>query len=187
MAIASPGERPEGAKEAGCPRSASDAHDACRSEPPGRRLDPRDQVRRLSSRREHRARQGRLYSRNEKEWTASFPRVAEELARCPSKRVDRRRSGRARRRRADELPGTAERVDASCGASFFAFDVMYLDGHDLRGVELTERKRRCAESSATATAPFASGPEIQGRGGVFRAGLPLGLEGTVGKRADPLP
>ena len=66
---------------------------------------------------------------------------------------------------------------------FFAFDLLYLDGHDLRGVPLIERKRLLKEvlnpttssatrSTSTATGRSCSKPRKQ-----------QGLEGIVGKRA----
>ena len=66
---------------------------------------------------------------------------------------------------------------------FFAFDLLYLDGYDLRGVPLIERKKLLKEilkpgELVRYSEHFAgNGPEL------FEAAKTQGLEGIVGKRA----
>ncbi len=67
---------------------------------------------------------------------------------------------------------------------FFAFDLLYLDGKDLRGLPLIERKRRLKEVLKPGDLVRYS-DEFPGKGGpdLFAAAKAQGLEGIVGKRA----
>ena len=145
--------------------------------PDRRRLDPRDQVRRLSpAARASRAASARLVLA-QREGLDRVVSRASPRSRAPAgeERVDRRRGRRARRAGPHELPGAAERAAAPRrpALAFFAFDLIYLDGYDLRGVPLTERKalaaRRC---SAKARGIVARRPRsARPRRRVLRAGL----------------
>jgi bifunctional non-homologous end joining protein LigD len=129
----------------------------------------------------------RLFSRNEKEWTASFPQVARDLAALPvqSAWIDGEvvvldESGRSS---FQGLQNALANPKAK-GVAFFAFDVMYLDGYDLRGVVLTERKRVLREIAADQPGLVRVGPELAGSGDEFFAqACKLGLEGIIAKRA----
>jgi len=67
-----------------------------------------------------------------------------------------------------------------------AFDLLYLDGHDLRGLPLIERKRALQEVLAKAPAKisYADFVELQDGETVFRHACELGMEGIVSKRRD---
>ncbi|MES1241530.1 MAG: DNA ligase D [Acidobacteriota bacterium] len=70
---------------------------------------------------------------------------------------------------------------------YFAFDLLHLDGHDLRGVPLLERKQALARLLETqprqGTIRFSD--HVQGSGeAFFRHACDLGLEGMISKRAD---
>src|SRR3954470_16429342 len=70
---------------------------------------------------------------------------------------------------------------------YHAFDLLYLDGFDLRGVPYLERKRwlpRLLEG-APESLMFVEGLEADGAE-VFRAACKLGIEGIVAKRTDSL-
>jgi bifunctional non-homologous end joining protein LigD len=71
--------------------------------------------------------------------------------------------------------------------SYFVFDLLYLEGRDLRAVELGERRRLLNE--LIATLPADSGvrfsDHLEGEGSkIFRHACKLGLEGIVSKRLD---
>ncbi len=69
---------------------------------------------------------------------------------------------------------------------YMAFDLLYLDGHDLRGLPLIERKRALQEVLAKAPAKisYADFVELQEGETVFRHACDLGMEGIVSKRRD---
>ena len=90
----------------------------------------------------------RLYSRNGKDWTDRFAAVARDLAELPvSERVDRRRGRRRsthRGRTSFQALQNALASPTARGIAFFAFDVPFLDGYDLRDVALTIASACCA-------------------------------------------
>ncbi len=66
-----------------------------------------------------------------------------------------------------------------------AFDLLYLDGYDLRGAPLIERKRLLERLLADAHGAIRFGEHASGDGDAFlREACRLGLEGIVSKRAD---
>jgi bifunctional non-homologous end joining protein LigD len=69
---------------------------------------------------------------------------------------------------------------------YMAFDLLYLDGRDLRGLPLIERKRALQELLAKAPAKisYADFVELQDGETVFRHACELGMEGIVSKRRD---
>jgi bifunctional non-homologous end joining protein LigD len=101
-----------------------------------------------------------LYSRNGKDWTPSFRSVADDLPKLPllSAFIDGEvvvldAAGRP------SFQALQNALSAGFAALlFFAFDLIYVDGHDLRRVVLRSASACCARSSATALASSASGP-----------------------------
>ena len=69
---------------------------------------------------------------------------------------------------------------------YMAFDLLYLDGHDLRGLPLIERKRalQAALAKAPAKITCADFVELEDGETVFRHACELGMEGIVSKRRD---
>ncbi len=130
----------------------------------------------------------RLFSRNAKDWTTSFPRVAHDLALLPVKDawidgevVVLDASGKSSFQGLQNALGGGDVK----GLAFFAFDVMHQDGHDLRGVPLVERKKILSALLAQAQGVVHAGPEARGGGsGFFSQACKLGLEGMIAKRAD---
>ena len=129
----------------------------------------------------------RLYSRNGKEWTDAFGSVADALAALPVKSawIDgevcaldaQGRTSFQALQNALATPGAA--------LTFFAFDVVYRDGYDLRKVPLTQRKAILREIIGKGRDVVRLGPEVVGAGDeFFRKACALGLEGTVCKRID---
>jgi bifunctional non-homologous end joining protein LigD len=71
---------------------------------------------------------------------------------------------------------------------YYAFDLLWLDGYDLRGVPLLERKRLLkGVVPARAAGPIRYSDHVEGRGDAFFAqACQAGLEGTVAKRSRSL-
>jgi ATP-dependent DNA ligase len=69
---------------------------------------------------------------------------------------------------------------------YIAFDLLFLDGHDLRALPLIERKRALQEVLAKAPSKisYADFVELQDGETVFRHACGLGMEGIVSKRRD---
>jgi bifunctional non-homologous end joining protein LigD len=67
---------------------------------------------------------------------------------------------------------------------YFAFDLLYLDGHDLRRVSLFDRKRLLSDlMGKTRNRLHFSAHEEGGGATMFKRACQLGLEGVVSKRA----
>src|SRR6185436_15868587 len=127
----------------------------------------------------------RLVSRNGKDWTKEFPQVARAIGRLPAGTA--LLDGEV----AAVLPSGAtsfqalqQRADGKTPLVYFAFDLLHLDGWDLRGVRLEERKqvlRRFLESGPE-TLRFSD--HVRGHGPEFyEKARDAGLEGVVSKRA----
>lgn len=68
---------------------------------------------------------------------------------------------------------------------FFAFDLLYLDGRDLRSLPLSERRRLLEPIVAGRTGAIRFSEEVNADGAeFFRAACELGLEGIIAKRRD---
>ncbi|HEX8664873.1 MAG TPA: non-homologous end-joining DNA ligase, partial [Beijerinckiaceae bacterium] len=134
-----------------------------------------------------------LRTRNGLDWTDRFPTIAAAVAKLPvqtaiidGEGVVEDESGATsfaalQAALSDTHSGIAE------GAVLYAFDLLYLDGEDLRGLPLEERKARLA-------AVIPPGPgggairyseHIEGEGeAMVRNACRLGLEGVISKRRD---
>ncbi len=129
----------------------------------------------------------RLFSRNARDWTAAFASIAAAVAQLPVRTawidgevvvVDA-----AGRTSFQELQNAL--TDKEARLSYFAFDVIYLDGYDLRRVPLTERKRLLRKVVGDGVGDIHVGPEIPGHGDeLLRQACSLNLEGIICKRAD---
>jgi bifunctional non-homologous end joining protein LigD len=130
----------------------------------------------------------RLWSRNGKDWTARFPTVvrAVEALAVPTAILD----GEV----AMVLPDGTTSFNALQNAhggrpagelAYFVFDLPYLDGWDLRGAALAERKRVLEGLLAGAARPLRYSEHVEGGGeAFFREACRLKLEGIVSKRRD---
>jgi bifunctional non-homologous end joining protein LigD len=128
-----------------------------------------------------------LLSRRWKDWTAEFPTVAEAVAALPARRVildgevavlmpDGRTSFQA-------LQNALGRGSASL--VYFVFDLLALDGEDLRARPLEERKARLADLVAQAPGVIRYSDHVIGGGArFFEAACRSKLEGIVSKRRD---
>ncbi|MBV9531966.1 MAG: DNA ligase D [Bradyrhizobium sp.] len=73
------------------------------------------------------------------------------------------------------------------GVRYHAFDLLYLDGYDLRDVSYAERKRLLQRALKDAPDTFIYVEAIEADGAeVFKNACQLGLEGLVAKRVDSL-
>jgi bifunctional non-homologous end joining protein LigD len=130
----------------------------------------------------------RLSTRRGNDWTASFPNLA--------------RAARQLRARDAIIDGEVVVLDAR-GLSNFqslqnalgrgrekdvvycAFDLLYLDGRDLRGLPLTERKALLAQLLEHAPTSIRYTDHVEGNGPTFfKQACELSLEGIVSKRSD---
>ena len=69
---------------------------------------------------------------------------------------------------------------------YFAFDLLYLDGYDLRRSTLIERKRLLAELVGDQRRRLRpSGHQEGGAAAMFKRACQIGIEGIVSKRAAP--
>ena len=133
-------------------------------------------------------RQARMMSRTANDWTGDFDALARTLALLP---VD------------DAwLDGEVVALDATGRTSFqalqkalsagdsrhlkyLAFDLLYLNGFDLRGVALAERKRLLRELLSSAPPGIQYSEHFAVPGAAFLQNVgELGLEGMISKRAD---
>ena len=128
----------------------------------------------------------RIYSRNRKEWTADFPTIQRAVSGLPIE------SG--------WIDGEAVIMDAKGRSSFqvlqnalstgtgeviyCVFDLLYLNGYDLRGVTLGERKALLKRLLPTAgTIRYSDHFDVPGAR-FFAEACKLGLEGIISKRLD---
>ncbi|MGE5361023.1 MAG: DNA ligase D [Bacteroidales bacterium] len=129
-----------------------------------------------------------LYSRNNRDWTATFPEVAEAARKLRAKSAfldgevaitlpDGRTSFQA----LQNAIASRERT----GLVYFVFDLLFLDGEDLCPQPLEVRKQRLRELLARAPALFRYSDHVVGNGAaLLDQACRLQLEGIVSKRAD---
>ena len=129
----------------------------------------------------------RIYSRNGKEWTDAFASIADAVARLPvatawidGEIIVNDTKGRS------SFQALQNVLSAESGAKplYYAFDLPYVDGYDLREVPLVERKRLL--HTIVGDAPLIRySDHVEGDGpSFFEQACRMGLEGIVSKRAD---
>ncbi len=128
-----------------------------------------------------------LYTRKGNDWTHVFPTIAEALAKLKAKQF--------------VLDGEIAIVEADGSTNFqalqqalstrdpklamFAFDLLELEGKDLKSKSLLERKAKLEKLLASAPAIVRYSSHVVGRGDeLCAAACKRGLEGIVSKRAD---
>ncbi|MFO1162943.1 MAG: DNA ligase D [Reyranellaceae bacterium] len=130
-----------------------------------------------------------LFSRQGLDWTERFPALAHALADLPVKVaiID----GEAVVHTEAGIASFTALVDALKSGrgdvAFYAFDLLYLDGFDLRDCPLDERKAALAQIMAADgnNARLHYSDHIEGDGNaVFRHASRLGLEGIISKMAS---
>jgi bifunctional non-homologous end joining protein LigD len=131
-----------------------------------------------------------LYTRNGLDWTRRMPDVAQAAAQLPvtsalldGEVVVLTPSGTTSF--ADLQAAFQEHADRPM--TYFAFDLLHLDGHNLRNLPLMERKELLAKilppESSTGTLRYSEHLDQPGST-VFENACRLGAEGIVSKRAD---
>jgi bifunctional non-homologous end joining protein LigD len=128
----------------------------------------------------------RLISRNGKDWTKEFPEIA--------RAVNRLAAGTALLdgELAAVLPNGAtsfqalqRRADGGTTLAYFAFDLLHLDGWDLRKVPLEDRKEVLRRLLESAPPSLRFSDHVRGQGGdFFEKARAAGLEGVVSKLAN---
>ena len=111
--------------------------------------------------------------------TTATPRSPRRSRREPADALRRRRRGRRVRGRADELraPRPAQAA-AACAVFFYVFDLLWLDGHDVRRAAAARRASGCCATRSRFAGPDPPDAASQRRRrGALRRGVPQGLGG----------
>lgn len=129
-----------------------------------------------------------LRTRTGLDWTTKFPEIARGAAALPDAILDGEVVALDAQGRPDfsalQAALASGRTDALV---FFVFDLLFLDGEDLRDLPLAERKGRLAEILARVGSDrhlrFVEHFDADGAA-VFRSACEMGLEGIVSKKAQ---
>ncbi|SFH65748.1 DNA ligase D [Modicisalibacter xianhensis] len=134
----------------------------------------------------------RLITRNNKDWTHRFPELARVIAQLPvdsalfdGEVVSLGQDGISSFRRLQEALSTGR----TAGLVYQAFDLLYLNNHDLREAVLVDRKRLLSQLLASLglkghnSVRYADHIESQGTA-FFDQACRMGLEGIISKRAE---
>ena len=144
---------------------------------------------RMLARLDHRRTQ--LLSRNARDWTQSFPDVAAAVARLPAEQAIL--DGEVTVLLPDGTSSFQALQNFMSGTgggrlAYMIFDLLYLDGRDLTGARLEDRKAALARLLASANdkaAVLRYSDHVVGSGAEFlEQACRLGLEGIVSKRRD---
>jgi len=130
-----------------------------------------------------------LLTRTGVDWTRKYPSIAHAVKELPVSQayVDGELCGvRPDGTISFDLVQTAHQIHHDAALVFFLFDLLFVDGEDLTGQPLAERKARLAELLTGAGGELQYSDHQQGRGPEFFkvACERGGLEGIVSKRAD---
>ena len=129
-----------------------------------------------------------IYTRRGHDWTRRFQPIADALAALSAKDVildgeavvaDSRGMPDFGLLHADLAAGRQDRL------LYYAFDLLYLDGFDLRGAPLVERKRLLLELLPDTSERILFAEHLEGNGPqVEERACAMGLEGVVSKQQD---
>ncbi len=138
----------------------------------------------------------RLLYRSGREATATFPEVARAVAALPAAHLvvdgevvvldaaGRPRFAGLQNRGGLSRAADVERAAVELPATYFVFDLLALEGHDLRPLPLVERKALLA-ALLPPGGPLRFADHVEERGEeLYAAASERGLEGLVAKRAD---
>ena len=129
----------------------------------------------------------RLFSRGGNEWTQRLPTVARALAALPVRRALLDGEVVVLREGLSDFQALQNAISARDDSRcvYFVFDLLHLDGHDLRGRPLLERKEALRELLKGADDRTRYSDHVAGRGAeFFHKACARGAEGAVCKRAD---
>jgi bifunctional non-homologous end joining protein LigD len=129
-----------------------------------------------------------VFSRNRKDYTERFSEIAEAATTLPAKSavldgevvaLD------AKGRSSFQLLQAPLLEDKEVPLYFYAFDLLQLEGRDLKGLPLKERKEKLSALIAEAGDPIRFSANLEGKPETLLKKIrSLGLEGIVAKRAD---
>ena len=129
----------------------------------------------------------RLLTRTGLDWTRKYPPIAAALEKLPVGRayLDGELCGvRPDGTTSFSMIQAASDSGNADALVFFLFDLLFLDGEDLTGLPLRERKARLATALSGLGSPLQYNDHQVGRGPTFYAeACKLGLEGIVSKNA----
>jgi bifunctional non-homologous end joining protein LigD len=141
----------------------------------------------------------RLVSRNQNDLTAQYPELADLAAEINAKTAaldgevvaldEQGRPSFSLMQQRTGLRSYGRRVAPKAGISilYYVFDVLYLDGEDLRRLPLEERKARLAKLLRKKDGLVRISDHFLGQGlDLFEAARKAGLEGIVAKRRSSL-
>ena len=124
----------------------------------------------------------RLWSRNARDWSVEFRAIAEALKALPASSVIL--DGEAVAHCAEGLPDFHGLLgDGAASACLYAFDLLAVEGEDLRRLPLEVRRERLADLLADAGPALRLSEHLEGDGAViFEHACRLGLVGVIAKR-----
>jgi bifunctional non-homologous end joining protein LigD len=127
----------------------------------------------------------KVFTRRGHDWTHRFKKIASRcLAYCRGLRDYRWRSRRAGYRRHYRLFSSAERTEGpTTKIVMVAFDLLYLNGYDLRKLPLIQRKAVLKKTIDKTEIQFSDSFEVDGRE-MFKHACKTGLEDVVSKVSD---
>ena len=129
----------------------------------------------------------RIITRNGKDWTDRFGQVAEAIADLPAQEA--LLDGEVAVLLPNGTTSFQALQNALGGGSenlvYFAFDILHLDGYDLRPVPLLQRKEALAALVSNREGTLRLSDHVQGAGEEFyRHACDFALEGIISKRGD---
>lgn len=132
----------------------------------------------------------RLFTRNQHDWTHRYRPIADALKglRCKSAILDGEIAVQDARGVTSIALLEQALSEGRTSVTYFVFDLLYLDGYDLTGATLLDRKAALAGLIAPASdarAPLQLSEHFAGDAAeVFAHACRMGLEGIISKRAD---
>jgi bifunctional non-homologous end joining protein LigD len=129
----------------------------------------------------------RIYTRTGLDWTEKFPDIVEGFSKldCRSALIDG--EAVAASETGSKFSALQKALKTGGETRFYAFDLLHLDGKDLRGKPLIERKQALKTLIGTlgGSRSVQYSEHVQGNGEkVFQAMCRAGQEGIIAKRAD---
>jgi bifunctional non-homologous end joining protein LigD len=125
-----------------------------------------------------------VWSRNAKVWTQAFPAIVEAVRELPADTFVL--DGEAVCLRPDGRPDfhALKSPEACKGARLVTFDLLGLDGVDLRLLSLDERRKRLDQLLGSGTDAIWPSAMLENGPALYREACGLGLEGVVSKRRN---
>jgi bifunctional non-homologous end joining protein LigD len=132
--------------------------------------------------------QVRMETRSQKDWTSSFTKIAAAVEKLQLKDaiLDGEVVALDEKKHANfQSLQNALREESSQALTYYVFDIIYYQGHDLSAVPLIDRKGLLKKLLGTKSRSIIYSDHIVGNGDeVFKQACKLGLEGIVSKEAN---